>query len=109
MFAVCVYVGDLVAQEQGCFRRHAVEYHPTCDISRRTFMVGLLGGLGCAGVASLSGCAFPARLGAALDTPTAGTIEPQLATVYDSERAAKRITLMMVGDITKVVRFDKKF
>lgn len=88
-----------MAQEQGRFRRHGVEYHPTCDISRRTFMVGLLGGLGCAGVASLSGCAFPARLGAALDTPAAGTIEPQLATVYDSERVAKRITLMMVGDM----------
>ena len=93
------FVGVIVAQEQDRFRRHDVELHSACDISRRAFIAGLLGTLGCAGAASLSGCALPFGAGSASGPSAAGAIEPQLATVFDSTQTTKSITLMMVGDM----------
>lgn len=93
------FVGVIVAQEQDRFARHDVELHSSCDISRRAFIAGLLGTLGCAGAASLSGCALPFGTGSASGPSAVGAIEPQLATVFDGAQSTKSITLMMVGDM----------
>ena len=93
------FVGVIVAQEQDRFARHDVELHSSCDISRRAFIAGLLGTLGCAGAVSLSGCALPFGTGSASGPSAVGAIEPQLATVFDGAQSTKSITLMMVGDM----------